>query len=143
MTTKSKDSRKASILTIGADKRKRIPQLFSDVYKIEATAAADEDDVARDETFKLHTLRTVFVEGLTIVNNGKGVNVNGDFDISLDDDSDETEASVREKVYADKDEAIAAWEFLTNIQLEKAEKMFTKMENTLNAIRTSKEERQY
>jgi hypothetical protein len=140
---KGNDSRKATILTIGEDKRKRVPQLFTDVYKIEATAVDDNDDVARDETFKLHTLRTVYVEGTAIVDGGKAVSVNGDFDVSLEDDPDETEASVRDRVYADKDEAIAAWEFLTNIQLEKAEKMFKKMEETLNSIRLSKEDRQY
>ena len=138
-----KKNRKGTIITLGVDKMKRIPRVFETIYKLEQTPADDNDDLEKDETLRLHTLRTIDVEGVTKVPGKNAVNVNGDFDISLEDDDDETENDILNKVYADRDEAIAAWAYLTDLQVEKARKMKEKYDQILVMIETSKNERQF
>ena len=100
-----------------------------------------DDDTLQDETFVLHTLQTVEVEGVTIVDGGRAVNINGDFDISLEDD-DEDKFSP-DNTWKDKDEAIQVWEYLTKLQLEKAEKLQDKINSVVSCLQTSLKEEQY
>jgi hypothetical protein len=140
----SKNDRKGKVITIGEDLRKRIPQLFSNVYKIEQTAVKDGEDLDEDETLRLHTLRTVFVEGESIVEGGKAVNVNGEFDIPLErhglGDSDK---DLREEVYVDREEAVDIWEKLTNAQIRRCREKKEQIDNTLIALETSLSDRQF
>lgn len=137
-----KKDRKGTIITIGEDKRKRIPQVFDTIFKMERTPVSDEDNPDKDETFNLHTLRTIDVEGVVAVPGKKAVNVNGEFDINLEDDDDDNDFSPN-KVWADKSEAITAWEYLTDLEVKRAEKLQKKVEQIVNTLRTSQEERQY
>jgi hypothetical protein len=142
--SKTRNERHGKIITLGEDMRKRIPQLFSVIYRLETTAATDGEDIEEDETFKLHTLRTVNVEGTVIINEGAGVCVNGDFDISLvEDEDDDKPGELRKKVWADKDEAIAAWELLSNLELDRAKAIQDKINATVTMLQTSVDERQY
>lgn len=132
-------SRKGQVVTIkiGEDKKKRIPRVFDTIYKMVKTPVDDDD-----ETFNLHTLRTIDVEGVTIVDGGRAVNINGDFDISLEDENDDERFSA-DKVWADKDEAVTVWEYLTKLQLDKAEARQARINNVVNCLRDSLNERQY
>ena len=143
MSKEEKKGRKATIVTIGVDQRRRIPQVFDTIFKIEQTPVTDGENIDDDETFRLHSLRTIDVEGVTVVPGKRAVNVNGDFDINLDDDGEENEKDLLSKVFADKDEAIAAWGYLSKLQLERAEKLQEKINETVNCLRTSIEDRQY
>ena len=143
MEAKSR-SRKGTIITLGEDVRARIPRCMDNIFKIEAVPVTDGEDLEKDETFRLHHLRTILVEGTTVVDNGRAVNVNGEFDIPLEPrlgESDEDE--LLNNVYSVKDEAIAAWEVLTNLQVKRAEKMQEKINETLTTLKNSQEERQY
>ena len=138
-----KKSRKGTIITIGENQRKRIPQVFDTIFKIVQTPVTDNEDLENDDTFRLHTLRTIDVEGVTVIPGRKAVNVNGDFDIDLEEDSDLEDKDLVNKVFADKEEAIAAWGYLTKLQLDKAESLRAKIEETVNMLRTSLDDRQY
>lgn len=143
MSKEEKKGRKGTIITIGENQRKRIPQVFDTIFKVVQTPVSDEDDLEKDDTFRLHTLRTIDVEGVTVIPGRKAVNVNGDFDIDLEEDGDLEDKDLVNKVFADKEEAIAAWAYLTKLQLDRAEKLRAKVEATVNTLRTSFEERQY
>lgn len=145
MEEKSKSNRKGKIVNIvlGENQKRRIPQVFDTVFKIEQTAVTDGEDLANDETFRLHTLRTIDVEGVTRIPGKLAVNINGDFDINLDDDGEQSEKDLLDKVFADKEEAIAAWNLLTKLQVERAEALQAKINETVTMLRTSLEERQY
>jgi hypothetical protein len=133
-----KDTRKGKLITIklGEDKKRLIPRVFDTIYRMVKTPVSDDDNPDDDETFVLNTLQTVEVEGVTIIDSGRAVNVNGEFEISLEDDA-------KNEVWADKDEAIAEWEYRTNLQLKRAEELQKKVDHIVNALRTSKEEKQY
>ena len=139
-----KDMRKGKIVTIklGEDKLKRVPHVFETIYRMVKTPVDDKDNPDDDETFFLHTLQTVDVEGVAVVDGGKAVCINGDFDISLEDEDDEEKYSVN-KTWRDKEEAIEVWAYLTDLQLKRAEKLQQKIEEVVNCLRTSKDERQY
>lgn len=143
MELKEKKGRKGSIVTIGTDKMKRIPRVFETIFKLEQTPVTDGEDVNSDETFKLHTLRTIDVEGVTRVPGKAAVSINGEFEISLEDDGEESEKDILNKAYGDKDEAIKAWAYLTELQLEKAKAMKAKIDLTVATLQTSKDENQY
>jgi hypothetical protein len=129
---------------IGRNIKDRIPRCTDTIYKIVATPVCDDDDADKDETLKLHTLRTIEVEGVVVVNHGKAVCVNGEFDISLEvGDDDENEEDILNKTYSIHDEAITAWEYLTKINLERAEKAKEKADSIYNMLKISLQERQY
>ena len=133
-----KQTGKGKVITIklGEDKRKDIPQVFETVYRMVKTPIDDRDNPDDDETFCIHTLQTVDVEGVTIVDNGRAVCINGDFEIDLED------GAVKE-TWRDQEEAVEEWELLTNLQIKKAEKVEDKIKHILTTLRTSKEEKQY
>jgi hypothetical protein len=133
-----KDTRKGKIVTIrlGADKLEKVPKCFETIYRMVKTPVDDKDNPDDDETFFLHTLQTVDVEGTAIIDGGKAVSINGDFEISLEDNA-------KNDIWRDKEEAIAEWEYLTDLQVKRAEKVEDKIKHILNTLRTSKEERQY
>jgi hypothetical protein len=106
------------------------------------TPVDDSDNPDEDETFLTHTLRTVDVEGVNIVDDGRAVSVNGEFEISLEDEDDEERYSSN-KIWANKEEAIEVWEFLTNQQLERAKKLQDKMNHIVNHLQTNLDEKQY
>jgi hypothetical protein len=135
-----KDVRKGKVITLGADKMKLIPRCMDNIYKIDAVPVTDGENLEKDETLRLHTLRTVLVEGTSVVDGGRAININGEFEISLEDDSDE---SLSSKTYADKDEAVAAWKTLTKAQYERAKELYEKIENAKNMLKVSLEEEQY
>ncbi|MBE3086141.1 MAG: hypothetical protein IMZ64_07990 [Bacteroidetes bacterium] len=144
MSKKNEDNRAGKIITLGKNRRAKFPTVFDTVYRIKTDAVADEEDVDKDETFKLHTLVTVDVEGVTIVDGGRAVSINGEFEISAEEDgvgSDEEE--LRDKTWSDKDEAIAAWLLLTEAQIRRCKKMKDKIDQTLVTLETSRDDRQY
>lgn len=145
MKEETKSGRKGKVVTvIGEDVKARIPRVLDNIYRIEALPVSDDDSLQNDETARMYTLRTILVEGVTVVNNGTAVNVNGDFDISLEPTFDETdEKELLNKTWANKDEAIAVWETLTKQQVERAEEAQRKINHIVNTLRTSLEERQY
>jgi hypothetical protein len=141
---KNENSRKTKLINvkIGEDKRKRIPQVFSTIFKMIRVPVCDDDNPDDDETYFSHSLDTIDVEGVIIVNNGKAVRVNGDFDISLEDE-EEDEKSLVKKIWADQDEAIEAWRFITKLQLDKAEKQKEKLVHIINHLTENLEKDQY
>ena len=144
MSKKNEDNRAGKIITLGKNRRAKFPTVFDTVYRIKTDAVTDEEDVDKDETFKLHTLVTVDVEGVTIVDGGRAVSINGEFEISAEEDgvgSDEEE--LRDKTWSDKDEAIAAWLLLTEAQIKRCKKMKDKIDQTLVTLETSRDDRQY
>ena len=141
--SKEKDTRKGKIVTIGENLRKRIPALFSTIYRIVTTAVTDGEDVEKDETFKLHTLRTVTVEGLSVNPDGKSFNINGEFDISLESEDNDTEESLRDRTYTDQEEAIKNWRYLSNLQRDKVKAEQERLEKVYHCIDNSIEKEQY
>jgi hypothetical protein len=130
--------RKGKILNIklGEDKLRRIPRSFETIFRMVQTPVDDKDNPDDDETFKLHTLQTVDVETTAIVDEGRAVCINGDFDISLEDDW-------VEDTWREKEDAVMAWRHATDLQIKKAEKVLGKVEQVLSALRTSRDEEQY
>ena len=142
--SKDKKGRVGEVITIGSTMRNRIPQLFTDIYRIVTSPVDDNEDVEKDETFKIHTLRTVFVEGLTGVPGKKAVSVNGEFEIDLEkNEDDETEADMRENVYADKEKAVSVWRYLSQLQWEKFEREEARLAQVKIALRNSIDGEQY
>jgi hypothetical protein len=148
----SKDYRKGKVVTIvlGEDKRKRIPRCMDNVYRIVATPTTDGENLEDDETTRLYTLRTVLVEGTSVVDNGRAVNVNGEFEISLEDDGDDSENELLTKTYSDNDEAIVAWRNVSKCERDRVRKWKEKIDalqirltNSLEMIETSIKEEQY
>jgi len=138
-------NRKGKIVNvvIGEDIRKRIPRCMDNIYKVEALPVNDVEDLEKDETLRMYTLRTVLVEGTSVVDNGRAVNVNGEFEISLEDSNDDSENETLKKVYRDKDEAIAVWRRLTKAQCDRVDELFEKVSQMKVALHTSYDEEQY
>lgn len=142
-----KDTRKGKVVTvkIGADKQKRIPALFSTIYRMIKTPWDDKDNPDEDETLCTRTLETVYVEGLTGVKDDEGndaVSVNGEFEISLKDEDDDERYSDK-KIWADREEAIEVWEHNTKRELERAKKYADKYNHIVNSLELNLEEKQY
>jgi|WetSurMetagenome_2_1015567.scaffolds.fasta_scaffold58587_5 hypothetical protein len=133
-----KDTRKGKIITVklGVGAMDKIPKCFETIYRMVKTPVDDKDNPDDDETFCLHTLQTVDVEGTVVIDGGRAVSINGDFEISLDVDA-------KNDTWRDKEEAIKEWEYLTNLQIKKAEKAEDKIKHILGALRMSKEDRQF
>jgi hypothetical protein len=132
------EKRKAKVVTIklGEDIRKSIPKAGDTIYRIVKTPAADGDNPDEDETFFLRTLETVDVEGTRLVDGGKAVDINGDFEISLD-------LEEKPDVWTDEDDAIAEWLFQTEQECQRAEKAQDKLNHIVNALQTSRDEKQF
>ena len=130
--------RKGKVVTLklGEDMRKRIPKVGDVIYRIIKTPACDDDNPDDDETFFLRTLETVDVEGTHINHSNKTVEINGDFDISLDPED-------KPEVWTDEEDAIAEWFFQTDLELKRAVNLQVKMNHIVNALQTSKDEKQY
>jgi hypothetical protein len=139
---KEKDSRKGKVITLTGEQKDRIPRVFDTIYRIILTAVTDGEDVDRDETARLHTLRTIEVEGVVVVDGGKAVSINGEFEIPTEPKPSDEE-NLLETVFVRKEEAINAWRYLTKLQLDKFEKEQEKINKTVTALRTSLEEEQY
>ena len=137
---------KATIVNVkvklGEDKKKRIPRVLDTIYRMIKTPASDDDNPDDDETLCIRTLETVDVEGVTVVDNGRAVNVNGDFEISLEDE-DEQERYSDNKIWADRGEAIHVWAHNTEAEIERSEEKMKKFTSIYNTLKRSREEEQY
>ena len=137
-------NRKATVITLGEDIRAMIPRCMDNLYKIEEVAVTDGEDLSKDETFRLYGIRTVLVEGTSVVDNGRAVNINGDFDIPLmKSEDDKEDQDLVNNVYYTKEEAVVAWEILTNAQLDKVIKERDRLIEVAGTIQRSKDERQF
>jgi hypothetical protein len=133
-----KTTGKTKLVTIklGEDIRKRIPKAGDTIYRIVKTPTSDEDNPDDDETFFTRTLETVDVEGTRLVDGGKAVDINGDFEISLDPEE-------KPEVWTDQEDAIAEWAYQTELEIKRCEKLEEKVNHILGALRTSRDEKQY
>lgn len=142
-----KSNRKGKIVNVvlGEDIMSRIPRCMETVYKICAIPVDGSASFAGDdETLKLFHMRTILVEGTSVVNNGKALNINGEFEISLEVNKfDSEEKRILDELYRDKDEAISAWRVLTNTQVEKIEAIEKEVAKMKAAILASRDEEQY
>jgi hypothetical protein len=141
---KKDENRKSKIITvkIGEDKKSRIPRVLDTIYRMVKTPVSDEDNPDDDQTLFQRTLQTVEVEGVTVVDGGRAVNVNGDFEISLEDEDDEERFSDK-KIWANKEEALFVWEHNTEIELKEAKKRLDKYTHAFNFLQTNLDEKQY
>lgn len=139
----SEKTRKGKIITLGEDIKNLIPRCMDNIFKIEETAVTDDTNLGKDETFRMYTIRTILVEGTTVVRGGEAVNVNGEFDIPLVRRGEQDEDDLVDGVYSQKEDAITAWEILTKAQLEKAEEEKARLEKVVNTLSRSYNERQY
>jgi hypothetical protein len=137
---------KAKIINVkvklGEDKKRRIPRVLDTIYRIIKTPVCDDDNPDDDETLFTRTLETVDVEGVTVVDNGRAVNVNGDFEISLEDEDDDEKYSDK-KIWAEKEEAIAVWEHNTELELKEAKKRQEKYDHIVTHLQRNLDEKQY
>jgi hypothetical protein len=124
----------SSPLKINEDKMSRIPKVGSVIYRMIKTPVDDTDNPDGDETFVKRSLQTVFVEGTNLVNNRTSCRVNGDFEISLEDEED-TERYSDNKIWADQDEAIHVWQHNTEVEMLEAEKKENKFAHIKNFLK--------
>lgn len=102
------------IKSVSEKAKARIPKLFEDIFVLEINDAEDEapeGHVINDISMTGYAVvRSINVESVAAINNGEAVRVNGDIEISLVDEEEDS----LQKVYVDKNEAIEAWEeFMT------------------------------
>lgn len=103
------------IKTVSEKAKARIPKLFEDIFVLEINDAEDEapeGHVINDISMTGYAvIRPINVESVAAINNGEAVRVNGDIEISLVEEEEDS----LQKVYTDKSEAVEAWDaFMTS-----------------------------
>jgi hypothetical protein len=140
----SKRNTKLINVELNSEARRRIPSVFEVIYKMVKTPIDDRDNPDDDETFCVHTLKTIDVESVVVVDEGQTISINNEIDIpvaSLLEDKEEDYST--SKIWRDKEEAKKAWAYLTDLQIKKAEKERDKIEKILGTLNFSKEERAF
>ena len=79
----------------------------------------DEDKVINDiDVTSFATIRTITVESVSVLPDGKTVRVNGEFDIDLEKDE---ENDLFKRLFTDKSEAIEKWRLFMEEKVRAAE----------------------
>ena len=109
-------------VVISAKARANVPSVLTDAYALElanATEGMDEDKVINDiEVTSFATIRTITVESVSVLPDGKTVRVNGEFDIDLEKDE---ENDIFKRLFTDKSEAIEKWRLFMEEKVRAAE----------------------
>jgi hypothetical protein len=137
----NKDNRKGQVINLSKSVMDKIPKPMETIYKMERTPATDRDNPHDDETLFIHSLRTIEVESVIKVEGKLAVLVNGDFEIDLDEKEEERFSP--NGIWRNKDDAVEAWLYNTELQIKKAEEYKARINGALNLLNESLEKRAY